>query len=145
MCNIVDISEVLLLAIALGVYIRSEIERAKERRTTVINEFTKRYSDVVYNIPEKIVIEDLSLSVLNEAEKYNLIREMRRYFDLCFDEYTMHKNGLVEEKMWKIWSGGIAHAMKRKPFQDSWQIIKKDTAFGEAFDSFMDSLDSSNN
>lgn len=124
----------------MGVYIRSQFVNENEKQIYLINSFTNRYSAIVYNIPEKIIIENLSLSNLSENEKYKLIRDMRCYFDLCFDEYTMYINKFIKKPIWKTWNGGMRHAMQRKPFQEAWEIIKKDTRYENTFDKYIDKL-----
>jgi len=134
------IIQTLIMLIALGAYIKSNRDKHEYQKIQNINEFTQRYSDIVYNFSEKIIIEDLPIASLNEYDKYKLIREMRRYFDLCFDEYMMQKREYITEDVWSVWRGGMRRAMERKPFRDSWTILKKDTAYGDEFDTFMDGL-----
>ena len=140
MSEYLAIVQTLIMFIALIFYIKSKREEHEYQKIQNINEFTQRYSEIVYNFSEKIIIENLAVESLCEYEKYKLIREMRRYFDLCFDEYMMKKREYISDDVWGVWRGGMTRAMERKPFQDAWVILKKDTAYGEEFDSFIDSL-----
>lgn len=108
-----------------------------------LNEFTKRYSDIIYNIPEKLLIEDLSSIDLKKEEPeeyYKVLREMRRYFDMCFDEYHLGKNKHISDETFSIWKGGMKKAMTRKIFKESWIVLKEDSEYGKEFEVFIDTL-----
>ena len=62
---------------------------------------------------------------------------MRAYFDLCFEEYILHKKKFIDDDLWSIWKGSMEVAFSKSAFQQAWEIIQKDTKFGEDFENFV--------
>ncbi|MGH7826749.1 MAG: hypothetical protein ACREQ7_16445 [Candidatus Binatia bacterium] len=54
-------------------------------------EYTKRYQEIILNFPENINEQDFSFDGMPAEERDKTMRYMRAYFDLCFEEYTLHE------------------------------------------------------
>ena len=65
------------------------------------------------------------------------MRYMRAYFDLCFEEYTLYKKKFIDDDLWSIWQDGIKVAFSKTAIIDAWNVIIKDTNFGDEFKSFI--------
>jgi len=108
------------------------------------SDYTKRYQEIMLKLPEEINEDDFGLSRL-EAEypdkSKQIKRSLRTYFDLCFEEWTLNKEKLIEPKTWEIWRGGMQTAMSRPVFYELWnEKVRIDTGFGTEFNNFFDEL-----
>jgi len=114
--------------------------RSTEKQVKLQNfiEYTKRYQEIILNFPETINESDFKLVDLEKNEYKNTMRYMRAYYDLCFEEYTLHDKKYIDEDFWLIWEGGMKYAFSKPAFQQAWSIIKLDTQFGNTFERFVD-------
>jgi hypothetical protein len=103
-------------------------------------DYTKRYQEIVYRFPENINEAGFSYEGLSVDDYRLVMRNMRSYFDLSFEEWHLNKNGYLNRDSWTVWRGGMKTAMSKTAFQEAWQRIKKDTEFGDEFERFIDSL-----
>lgn len=107
-------------------------------------EFTKRYQEIILNFPENINNPDFSLESMSAQEKSKTLRYMRAYFDLCFEEFTLHNKGFIDSSFWEIWRSGMEFAFSKTAFKQGWNVIIKDTKFSTEFERFVGShIDSS--
>ena len=100
-------------------------------------EYTKRYQEIILNFPENINEDNFKFDTLDTEIKNKTMRYMRAYFDLCFEEYTLHKKKFIDDVFWSIWKGGITVAFSKTSFQQAWKIIQNDTKFGDDFELFV--------
>ncbi|MEB3341414.1 hypothetical protein [Okeania sp.] len=82
-----------------------------------IGEYTRRYQEIIINLPESILYSHFNINHLDRAEKIKILRYMELYFDLCFEEYSLyHDLKLIDKKLWKIWESGIKATLSRPAF-----------------------------
>ena len=103
-------------------------------------EYTKRYSEIIFRFPEDINVEDFQLTPTERDDYDSVMRCMRLFFDLSFEEWDLRQRKLISRDTWEIWSGGIATAMNKSAFFQAWKIISADTEYGTDFESFIASL-----
>jgi hypothetical protein len=110
--------------------------RSLNRQTRLQNfaEYTMRYQQIVLNFPEDINSKDFLLKGREDYDK--VMRYMRAYFDLCFEEWYLHQRQLIEGDFWTIWFEGMRTALAKPAFQQAWQVMKADTNFGPEFSKF---------
>jgi hypothetical protein len=87
------------------------------------SDYTKRYQSIILHFPEDVNVSDF---VLKGRADYD---QTMRY---------LHRNKLIDLKIWSVWRSGIATALSKPSFQQAWQIVKADTRFGPDFEAFMD-------
>ncbi len=104
---------------------------------SIYSDYTKRYADITSKFPENINQD--SYEVDPGKEEYpEVMRAMRLYFDLCYEEYSLfHDHKKIDEGLWKDWKGGIEAALSKKAFRDSWDTIHADTVYSAEFDKFV--------
>jgi len=102
------------------------------------SDYTKRYQEIILRFPEDI--SKSSFKVQDHKNYESLMRNMRTYFDLCFEEWYLNNRKLIDSDIWCIWEGGMKTALSKSAFQQSWSIILKDTNFGQGFEEFIDNL-----
>jgi hypothetical protein len=122
--------------VALIFSLRQSYLMRQQMKVNLFAEFTKRYQEIVVNLPEEIHDDGFNLYDLREENKslYNkTMRYMRVYFDLCSEEYYLHENNLISKRVWKEWKEGIEYTFQKKPFLDAWNIITTKSKFYDEF------------
>jgi len=99
-------------------------------------DYTKRYQEIILRFPEDI--NTPSFQVSGHANYESLMRCMRAYFDLSFEEWYLNERNLIDPCIWSIWRGGMQAAMSKAAFQQAWAIVRDDTQFGPAFEAYLD-------
>jgi len=104
------------------------------------SDYTKRYQEIVLNFPENINKNDFDFSKLSEETRNKTLRYMRAYFDLCSEEFDLHKAGYIHKRIWDNWKEGIEFAFSKKAFIDAWDIIKLDTIYYPEFSKWVNEV-----
>ncbi len=117
------------------------------RQLTVLNkqvklqqyaDYTKRYQEIALNFPENINDPKFKLSKQRKDEYDKTMRYMRAYFDLCYEEWDLNRNKLIDLNAWSVWEGGMKTAFRKQAFQQAWKIIiDSDTEYDKEFESFV--------
>ena len=94
-------------------------------------DYTKRYQEIILNFPENINEPNFDMSSQKDVDK--TMRYMRAYFDLCWEEFYLHENKLIDEKVWSTWKDGMHFAFSKEAFRQAWVKIKKDTHYATQF------------
>ena len=141
MVSAVTSSIAVIVSIAALLTARNQLAHInKQLRLQNYKDYTKRYQEIILNLPDIINSEDFEMSKLEDKNKF--MRYMRAYFDLSFEEWNLFRENLISEKDWAIWMGGIKTAMARPAFKQAWAIIEFDTGFGTEFNSFINNIKS---
>jgi len=74
----------------IGLIYQSRSTRKQVKLQNFI-EYTKRYQEIILNFPENINEENFSFDGMDTEVRTKTMRYMRAYFDLCFEEYTLHE------------------------------------------------------
>ncbi|RYU62455.1 hypothetical protein EWI61_02920 [Methylolobus aquaticus] len=101
-------------------------------------DYTKRYQEIVFRFPEEI--NESTFQLKDHQEYRSIMRCMRSYFDLSFEEWQLHKRGYLDSATWDVWRGGMKTALSKTAFRQAWAVIKQDTRFGPDFESFLADL-----
>ncbi len=109
------------------------------------SEYTKRYQEIIIHFPENINEDTFSYEELEKNKKDETMRYMRVYFDLCSEEFFLHKHKYIDEKVWKEWEEGMSYVFNKKAFRRVWEKISSDTGFYTDFKKFVDSKMNSEN
>jgi hypothetical protein len=128
-----------LVAVAALVYQLSVAKKQIKLQNFI--EFTKRYQEIILNFPESINESTFAIESLEPEVKNKTLRYMRAYFDLCFEEFTLHKKGFIDNDLWEIWKSGMEFAFSKAAFKQAWHTIRQDTKFGSGFEEFVQSHD----
>jgi hypothetical protein len=110
---------------------------ADEQSLVVFTKYTERYSDIVDNLPNAVYS---SASVfdqpLDDEKREVVMKAMRRFFDLCSEEFYLNQEGRIKSKVWDLWKVGMKYHMSSKSFQDAWNIIKGE-GYADEFGKFI--------
>jgi hypothetical protein len=130
----------------LGVGVAVLSLRDVKRQVVILNrllvmqhfsDYTARYQGIVLRFPEDVNEPTFKLGP-ERGDYRETMRAMRAYFDLCFEEWTLHQRGLIDDWIWKIWGDGMKSAFAKAAFRQAWKMIRVDTAFGAEFEHFVD-------
>jgi len=127
--------------VAIGGLIYQSLSTRKQIKLQNFIEYTKRYQEIVLNFPEGINRSDFVIDELEAKERDKTMRYMRAYIDLCFEEYTLHEKGFIDDDLWSIWEGGMKTAFSKAAFKQAWEAIREDTEYGPAFKAFAEQHD----
>ena len=134
--NLIQFGIALIAIIALFLQSRSTRKQLKLQN---FMEYTKRYQEIILNFPENINEPSFKINeVTPEDSKNKTMRYMRAYFDLCFEEYILHKKKFIDDDLWEIWKNGMIVALSKPAFQQAWKIIIVNSRFGDGFENFID-------
>ena len=125
-------------AVAAVLVILQLRELNKQAKLSHFSDYTKRFNDIVVNLPEDVMRMDFVLA--GRADRDHIMRTLRRYFDLSFEEWFLHQRGLIAKDIWQLWEMGIRAGCGKPAIQQAWAVIKTDTTFGPAFVVFIDGL-----
>jgi hypothetical protein len=132
--NIISFIIAFCAVIALFVQYRAA---TKQLRLQNFTEYTKRYQDIILNFPENVNEPTFMLDKLGEEVRNKTMRYMRVYFDLCYEEFILHKKKFIDDEFWELWNSGMEAAFGKPAFKEAWQKISKDTSFGGQFVDFV--------
>lgn len=100
----------------------------KNHQSNIFCEYTKRYMEIM---KEKPASKILNAGMNNpDVRKY-----MSLYFDLCSEEFHLHKKGYIPDDIWSNWVEGMRFTMKPQIYQTCW--IAFSSSYNEDFIHFM--------
>ncbi|MBU1853962.1 MAG: hypothetical protein KJ957_07960 [Candidatus Omnitrophica bacterium] len=102
-------------------------------------EYTKRYQEIILHFPENINDVNFSYEDLSVPRRERIMRYMRVYFDLCSEEYFLHKKKHLDEIVWEEWKTGMTYAFNKPAFQKAWKVVTKNSEFYTEFRDFVES------
>lgn len=138
-----------IVGIAIGIFAVGAVFQQirtmnKQLKLQLYADYTKRYQDITLNFPEDINTQDFSFA--GRADYASTMRNMRVYFDLCYEEWHLHNGlGLLPPELWASWEPGIKTAMSKPAFQQAWITVRDSSEYGHAFEDWMNSLVRSHN
>ncbi len=138
------IQAVMAVITAVGILIavsanRNQLETFNDQlKLNFFADYTKRYQEIILNLPDNIYERDFDLQKLDKTSRNNALKYLRAYFNLCSEEFHLNKESHIETAVWKIWEAGIRQTLTKKAFRDAWALISRDTMYDEAFTRWVD-------
>jgi hypothetical protein len=140
------IQTLLLIATIIGLLITIVNNRKQLRifndqlRLNFFAEYTKRYQEIMLNLPLNISDKKFDYDKLSKKEREKTLKYIRSYFDLCSEEYDLWNSGYIEERIWKNWEEGIEFAFSKKAFRDAWELINLGTVYYSDFSKWINKI-----
>ena len=121
MDTIIQIAQPVLYAVSLCLTIFFSIkgfrlankQALEQSKQMFFAEYTKRYQDIIMAMPAEVFSGEARMD--NTTLKY-----MQLYFDLCSEEYHLHKQGVIPDDVWNNWKEGMELIMKVKLYKTCW-------------------------
>jgi len=104
-----------------------------EMRIKLFSDYTKRYQEIMLNLPAEALASDFDLRDLPKDDFNDAIKYYRAYFDLCSEEYFLWQNKQISPKTWDEWYQGMQYAFSRKPVSTAWELISLDSHYYPEF------------
>jgi hypothetical protein len=142
-----DVIQLILLVITilgLGWSILNNTRELKslkvQMQLSLYADYTKRYQEIILNLPENINKADYKLDTLDEEVYNKTMRYMRAYFDLCNEEYELAHKKHIEDDSWAIWRSGIEYAFTKTAFKQAWLKVQTDTKYSSSFTTWISKI-----
>lgn len=119
----VSISDLLTLATIIVVAVTGFIQirqMYKQTRLSSFAEYTKRYQDILLSLPSTYFTDSFSVDRLSDEQREDISKRIRVYFDLCSEEYFLHREGYIPAAVWNEWEQGILSNLGLKHVQSEW-------------------------
>lgn len=127
--------------IAVYMSIRAAKSLSEQLKLNFFADYTKRYQEIILNLPENINEDDFDFEKLEPEVKDRTLRYMRAYFDLSSEEYYLWKQKHIDDNVWKEWSSGIEYALTKTAFREGWRdYIDISTIYYEDFAKFINNI-----
>jgi hypothetical protein len=104
--------------------------------------YTGRYMDAMDRLPSEAHRPggDFRLDSLSQAARESALGGMRRYFNLCSEEFYLKSKRKIDRDTWKIWETGIHDTIRLPCFRETWSELRVEYSFYEEFTSFIDNI-----
>jgi len=136
-----DISNIINLMLFLATLVTALVTFhfiRKEHWVTLYFEFNERYAEIRWQLPNDILSDNFDISRL---ENEDLMKLIRRYFDLCSEEfYLREKKRWIEKELWQEWEIGIKYYMSKPAFIEAWQKVRNEEDYYVGFVKFMNGV-----
>ena len=111
-----------------------------EMRIKLFADYTKRYQEIMLNLPPSTWTDDIDINDLPEGERSLAIKYYRAYFDLCSEEYFLWNNNQIDDRTWHEWRNGMQYSFSRKPVITAWRTILVNSSYSTKFSKFVEDL-----
>ena len=118
-------AEWLTAGAAVVALICSNRQMVKQSREMFFAEYTKRYQDIILNMPN------------TDDDEAQVKKYMRLYFDLCSEEYHLYKRGRIPSDVWELWEDGMRLSVRRERYRMAWEQLKSEYETNADFLRFM--------
>lgn len=112
----------------------------KQSKMNFFSIYTQRYQDIVINLPIGLESKEFSLDSFSDEKKEEILRWIRAYYDLCSEEYHLNKDGLISNKIWKLWNAGMRDSLKKPAFIEAWNLIQINDYYDSDFADYVVSI-----
>jgi hypothetical protein len=104
--------------------------------------YTGRYMDAMDRLPSEARRPggDFRLDSLSRSDRESALGGMRRYFNLCSEEFYLKSKRKIDRHTWEIWEAGIHDAIRLPCFRETWPELRAEYSFYTEFTSFIDNL-----
>lgn len=91
-------------------------------------EYTERYSAIVDGLPADVrdPRAHVDLAALDDEKRLHILGVMRRYFNMCSEEYFLAQEGFLYGAVWEIWKTGIRDMATYPFFDDTWRALRQE-------------------
>lgn len=110
------IISVLTIAITIWNVSRTNQLTKKNHQSIIFSEYTGRYHDIILRMPLSMFLH--SCQFTPEVRKY-----LTTYFNLCGEEFRLHKIEDILEDIWRNWGDGMRITTKPPIYHTGWKIL----------------------
>lgn len=95
-------------------------------------EYTRRYSDIADSLPADFASPSCTTdpTAMPPEGRAALLRAMRRYFNLCWEELHLRRAGKIDGRTWTIWEAGVRDTMRSPCVRACWSMLRDEYDYG---------------
>ncbi len=105
--------------------------QAKQQKLQHYMEYTNRYHVIAAQFPKDVNEPDFVLSK-RRKDYAQTVKAMDRYFDLCLEQWDLHRRNLIDMKTWAVWHELIKAALDKPAFRQGWEIVRTEKKYYSA-------------
>ena len=110
--ELTDIIALLAIVITLILNFIQNVRLTDQMKLQMFSEYTKRYQDIMINLPLKYFQKDFEYSKSDDKDKIQ--KYLRMYFDLSSEEFYLYKSKKIDSMVWKEWESGILENLRNE-------------------------------
>jgi len=137
--NIAALLTLIMILVIVFFNLMQYRQMGRQLKNNFFAEYTKRYHEIILHFPLDIYENTFNFDALEKKEKDEILRYIRVYFDLCYEEYFLNKNKNIDKKVWIDWKEGIYFAFSKKAFKEAWEKFYPSPGFYKDFKEYVDS------
>ena len=138
--SIFEIISVIVSLTALIMVIWETIQLRLQLRANFHQEFVRRYTEVIKNMPIK-ALDDVCLSLKDCIhEKSDFKITLRLYFWIIQEENELHYKNNLPKGQWDIWDAQFRIMMRNRWMQEGWNDLNTKLAFPRKFLHYVESV-----
>ena len=101
-----------IIAIVLSLFaiVNDYVAVIRQNRAAFFSSFTERYERIIMQMPEELITDS---DVNGDNISVGSLRCLRVYFDLCSEEYYLHRQYVIKGNVWKYWCDGMTDTIGR--------------------------------
>ncbi len=106
-------------------------------------EYTRRYAEILEALPWDIASPSCTVDPagLPADQREALMRALRRYFNLCWEELHLRRSKKIDDMTWRIWEAGISDTMRSPCVRAGWQSLRTEYNYGGLGGDFVKFID----
>ena len=85
-------------------------------QSVIFTDCTRRYHDIIESMPESMVGNLGNISP-------DVIKYMTLYYDLCSEEFQLHREKNITDEIWKKWEDGMRIMTRPEIYKTCWKFL----------------------
>ena len=109
-------------------------------RLQTFSEYTRRYGEIFSSLSSaaRDPHSDFALESLDAEERDRHLNVARAYFNLCSEEFYLHKRRRIDRDTWVIWCRGMRDTMRSNWLRTTWKALRDEYIYVDEFADFFD-------
>ena len=110
-----SLSGVSILAAIWSVFKTNQLTKTNHQ-SEIFTDCTRRYHDIMVSMPD-VMVGNFG-NIAPEVIKY-----MTLYYDLCSEEFHLHRQGDITDEIWKNWEDGMRIMTRPEIYKTCWKFL----------------------
>lgn len=130
-----DFARLIIQIIGYSGIIISILMVYRQMHVGIFCEYTRRFNDIEQELSPLIrdSIETKSYSEFDEEQKRQIRNVLRKYLNMCSEEFHLHRSGFINKSTWKIWELGIKETLNISAMRAALNDVKDEYRYFDEF------------
>ena len=107
---------------------RTNLLTKTNHQSEIFTDCTRRYHDIIVSMPDVMVGSLGNISP-------DVIKYMTLYYDLCSEEFHLHRKGDITDEIWENWEDGMRIMTRPEIYKTCWKFLS--SSYNADFINFM--------